>query len=220
MQTHGRAQISCHPSSWHPVCLEDCLSLGRRSLDWQDCTLYAWVCANSSISSELYTDSLLPTIVTFKHLAVLHCMFWWRLTILQTPNPAWSNATTLTIKRILSKHTSPPKQGWYEWISGQLLLCQTSVRFHKRRGWWQDTNTNNECCYWGDDWGILINGSRAAGQRCSLKTIQLSPEGQNGASINWQADVLEFLSWALMGWWDAGLQCFENQCGFPIKRVL
>lgn len=98
-----------------------------------------------------------------------------------------------------------------------LLLCQTSVSSPKTRDWWQDTKTHsdNKRRYWGGDWGMIINGERAAGQRCSPKTSPLSPRGQDGASINWQADVLEFLSWALVGWWDAGLQCFENQCGFP-----
>lgn len=132
----------------------------------------------------------------------------------------------MTTKHLLSQHTTFPKVGWYdvsEYVdSCDLFLCQTSVFSPKTRDRWQDTktNSNNKQCYWGGDWGIIINDEHAAGQRCSLKTSLLSPKGENGASINWQADVFEFLSWALVGKWDAGLQCFENQCGFPIKHVL
>lgn len=121
------------------------------------------------------------------------------------PPPPWSNATTLTTKHPLSQHTTSPKVGWYdmsEYVdSCDLFLCQTSVSSPKTRDWWQDTKThsNNKRRYWGGDWGIIINDEHAAGQRCSLKTSLLSPKGQNGASINWQAGVLEFLSWALVG---------------------
>lgn len=116
----------------------------------------------------------------------------------------WSNVTTLTTKHLLSKHTTSPKVGWYdmsEYVdSCDLFLCQTSVFSPKTREWWQDrkkTHSNNQPCHWGGDRGIIINDGHAAGQRCSPKTSLLSPEGQNEASINWQADVLEFLSWAL-----------------------
>lgn len=155
-----------------------------------------------------------------------HILLLCRLTKVQTLNRLpkhdqmqkhWqANISTATV----------PKVSWCdlkEYVdSCDLLLCKTSVSPSKTRDWWKDTKThsNSKWCYGGGDWGIIINDEHAAGQRCSLKTCLPSPRGPNGPSINWQADVLEFLSWALPGYGDAGLQRFENRCGFPINHVL
>lgn len=157
----------------------------------------------NTVTFKLLADFLLMSFSCPLPYILLSC----RLTMIQTPNPPafpWSNVTTLTTKHLLSKHTTSPKVGWYdmsEYVdSCDLFLCQTSVFSPKTREWWQDRkkpHSNNKLCHWGGDRGIIINDGHAAGQRYSPKTRLLSPEGQNGASINWQADVLEFLSWAL-----------------------
>ncbi len=186
------------------------------SLVWQDCSWCVCECVRPSIYGKIYNDPALqiqslsniklnlfscPSHVLYHILCCYADKQRYRVWIL----PPWSNATTLTTKHPLNQHTTSPKVGWYdmsEYVdSCDLFLCQTSVSSPKTRDWWQDTKThsNSKRCYWGGDWGIIINDEHAAGQRWFLKTSLLSPKGQNGASINWQASVLEFLSWALVG---------------------
>lgn len=108
---------------------------------------------------------------------------------------------------------------WYVWIPADTcdlfpLLNISASSPDMRQVTGPKTNPSNEQHNGGGDWGKIINDEPAAGQRCSLKTSLPSPKETNGASIKWHTDVLEFLSWALVGKWDVGLHAFEKQCGF------
>lgn len=62
------------------------------------------------------------------------------------------------------------------------------------------------------DWGVIMNGERAAGHRCSLKSSPPPPQGHTGIQLTDRRP--------LASGGEAGLRSFEHQCGFPIKGVL